>query len=82
MRNIHNVVSDVQDNITTNHFPVKGSVREPQTEWIIVEFRSDNCLLQFEVHIGNEVSCVLKQNGFTNDQRDAIMEVFTTLMFA
>jgi len=82
-KNIHNVVSDVQANITANHFPVKGHVGETVEGWTIVEFKNDNHdILQFEVHLEHETSCVLIHRGFTNDQRDAIMEVFTTLMFA
>lgn len=82
MRNIHNVVSDVQENITLNHFPVKGDVGQTVDNWTIVEFTNDNGdLLQFEVHLEYENCCVLIQRGFTNDQRDAIMEVFTNTMF-
>jgi hypothetical protein len=82
MRNIHNVVSDVQENITSNHFPVKGDVGQTVDNWTIVEFTNDNGdLLQFEVHLEYENCCVLIQRGFTNDQRDAIMEIFTQMMF-
>jgi len=83
MRNIHNVVSDVQEKVTADHFPVKGDVGETIEGWTIVEFKNDNQdFLQFEVHLEHENSCVLVQRGFTNDQRDAIMEIFTNMMFA
>ena len=81
MRNIHNVVTDVQEEIKANHFPVVGHVRDTVEGWTIVEFTADQCVLQFEVHLENQVSCVLNQQGFTNAQRDIIMEVFTQKMF-
>jgi hypothetical protein len=82
MRNIHNVVTDVQEKVTADHFPVKGDVGQTVDDWTIVEFKNDNGdLLQFEVHLEYENCCVLIQRGFTNDQRDAIMEVFTQMMF-
>ena len=82
MRNIHNVVSDVEEHMTANHFPVKGEVGQTVNDWTIVEFKNDNGdFLQFEVHLEYENCCVLIQRGFTNDQRDAIMEVFTNTMF-
>lgn len=81
MRNIHNVVTDVQENVKANHFPVVGNVCGDQGEWTNVEFTTEGCLLRFEVHLGNQVSCVLEQVGFTNAQRDTIIEVFTQMMF-
>jgi len=82
MRNIHNVVSDVEEKVTADHFPVKGHVGETVEGWTIVDFKNDNQdLLQFEVHLEHENSCVLIQRGFTNDQRNTIMEIFTQMMF-
>jgi hypothetical protein len=83
MKNIHNVVSDVQDKVTSDHFPVKGDVRDTVEGWTIVEFKTDGQdFLQFEVNLEYENMCVLVQRGFTNDQRDTIMEIFTNMMFA
>jgi hypothetical protein len=81
MRNIHNVVTDVQEKVTADHFPVVGNVPDGVHGWTIVEFRAGDCLLQFEVHLENQVSCVLNQRGFTKAQRDLIMEIFTQMMF-
>ncbi len=85
MRNIHNVVSDVQDKVTADHFPLIGSVWGVEGEWTVVQFKNphnpDHMFLNIEVNIQNEVSCVLEQVGFTNDQRDTIMEIFTNTMF-
>jgi hypothetical protein len=81
-KNIHNVVTDVQEKVTADHFPVKGAVGETVDGWTIVEFNNDNQnFLQFEVHLEHENSCILVQRGFTNDQRDTIMEIFTRMMF-
>lgn len=81
-KNIHNVVTDVQEKVTADHFPVTGDVRDTVDGWTIVEFKNDNQdFLQFEVHLEHETSCILVQQGFTNDQRDTIMEIFTHMMF-
>jgi hypothetical protein len=79
-------VSDVQEKVTDDHFPIIGSVLGEQGEWTVVQFKNpnspNNMFLNIEVSIGQEVSCVLEQVGFTNDQRDTIMEIFTNTMFA
>ena len=84
-RNIHNVVSDVQENVTANHFPLQGSVWGVEGEWTVVQFKNPNNpagnFLNIEVHLENQVACVLEQVGFTNDQRDTIMEIFTDMMW-
>jgi len=77
-----NVVSDVQVKVTADHFPVTGSVGETVDGWTIVEFtNSTHDLLRFEVHLEHQTSCVLETRGFTFDQRDTIMEIFTQMMF-
>jgi dihydrodipicolinate reductase len=81
-KNIHNVVTDVQEKVTADHFPVKGSVGETIDGWTIVEFTTPNQdMLRFEVHLEHQNSCVLQTRGFTTDQRDTIMEIFTNMMF-
>lgn len=80
-KNIHNVVTDVQEKVTADHFPVTGNLPDGVHAWTVVEFTAGDCILQFEVHLENQVSCVLSQRGFTNDQRDTIMEIFTNMMF-
>lgn len=85
MRNIHNVVTDVQEKVTADHFPLQASVWGVEGEWTVVQFKNPNNpegnFLNIEVHIENEVSGVLEQVGFTNDQRNTIMEIFTQMMF-
>lgn len=81
MRNIHNVVTDVQEKVTADHFPVTGNLPDGVHLWTIVEFTAEDCILRFEVQLENQVSCVLLQRGFTNAQRDTIMEIFTNMMF-
>ena len=81
MRNIHNVVTDVQEKVTADHFPVTGNLPDGVHVWTIVEFTAEDCILRFEVQLENQVSCVLLQRGFTNAQRDTIMEIFTNMMF-
>ena len=82
MKNIHNSVSDVQTHITNNHFPVVGNVKETRHDWTIVEFTNINeDLLRLEVHLGDKNACVLAQQGFTNDQRDLIMNTFMRMVF-
>ena len=84
-KNIHNVVSDVQENVSANHFPIQGSVWGVEGEWTVVQFKNPNNpagnFLNIEVHLENQVACVLEQVGFTNDQRDTIMEIFTDMMW-
>ena len=84
-RNIHNVVSDVQENVSANHFPLQGSVWGVEGEWTVVQFKNPNNpagnFLNIEVHLENQVACVLEQVGFTNDQRDTIMEICTDMMW-
>lgn len=85
MPNIDNVVSDVEENVTANHFPLRGSVWGVEGEWTVVQFKNphdpDHMFLNIEVHLENQVSGVLEQRGFTNAQRDTIMQIFTDLMF-
>jgi hypothetical protein len=82
-KNIHNVVTDVQEKVTADHFPVTGNVGETIDGWTIVEFTTSNQdVLRFEVHLDHQNSCVLETRGFTFDQRDTIMEIFTQMMFA
>jgi hypothetical protein len=85
MPNIHNVISDVQEKVTANHFPITASVWGVEGEWTVVQFKCannpDRNFLNVEVHIENQVSCVLEQVGFTNDQRYTIMEIFVSTMF-
>jgi hypothetical protein len=82
MRNIHNVVTDVQEKVTADHFPVKGNVGETVDGWTIVEFTTSNQdILRFEVHLEYQNSCILELRGFTFDQRDTVMEIFTHMMF-
>jgi len=84
--NIHNVVSDVQEKVTADHFPIQGSVWGVEGEWTVVQFKNphnpDGNFLNVEVHIENQVMCVLEKVGFTNDQQYTIMEIFTQMMFA
>ena len=81
-KNIDNVVTDVQEKVTADRFPVKGTVGETTDGWTIVEFTTHNQdILRFEVHLDHENSCVLETRGFTTDQRDTIMEIFTHMMF-
>ena len=80
-RNIDNVVTDVQEKVTADHFPVVGNLPDGVHVWTIVEFTAGDCLLQFEVHLEHQVSGILVQRGFTNAQRDTIMEIFTQMMF-
>jgi hypothetical protein len=80
-KNIHNVVTDVQEKVTADHFPVTGNLPDGVYGWTVVEFTAGDCLLQFEVHLEHQVSCILVQRGFTNAQRDTIMEIFTQMMF-
>jgi hypothetical protein len=81
--NIHNVVTDVQEKITADHFPVLGRVGETVEGWTIVEYTNSNQdLLRFEVHLVHQNSCVLETRGFTIDQRNIIMNIFTSMMFA
>jgi len=81
-KNIHNVVTDVQEKVKADHFPVTGNVGETVDGWTIVEFTACNQdLLRFEVHLDHQTSCVLETRGFTFDQRNTIMEIFTQMMF-
>jgi hypothetical protein len=82
MKNIHNSVSDVQDFITNNHFPVVGTVMDTIDGWTIVEFTNLNHdIIRLEVHLEDRNSCVLLQRGFTNDQRDLLMDTFMRIVF-
>ena len=85
MRNIDNVVSDVEEKVTADHFPIQASVWGVEGEWTVVQFKNPHnpqgMFLNIEVHLENQVSGVLEQVGFTNDQRDTIMEIFTHMMF-
>jgi hypothetical protein len=82
MKNIHNSVSDVQDFITDNHFPVFGTVMDTVDGWTIVEFTNLNHdIIRLEVHLEDQNSCVLLQRGFTNDQRDLLMDTFMRIVF-
>ena len=85
MPNIHNVISDVQEKVTADHFPITASVWGVEGEWTVVQFKCahnpNGNFLNIEVHLENQVSCVLEQVGFTNAQRDTIMEIFTQLMW-
>ena len=81
MKNIHNAVSDVQEFVTTNHFPIVGNVGETVNDWTIVDFTNNDDILRIEFHNGDHNACVLLQRGFTNDQRALIMDIFMTMMF-
>lgn len=82
MKNIHNAVSDVEDFMTANHFPVVGKIGETVGDWTIVEFsNNNNDFLRLEFHNGDYNVCVLDQRGFTNDQRRILMDTFMLMMF-
>uniref|UniRef100_A0A6C0CG07 Uncharacterized protein n=1 Tax=viral metagenome TaxID=1070528 RepID=A0A6C0CG07_9ZZZZ len=82
MKNIHNSVSDVQEFITTNHFPVVGNVLDTVDGWTVVEFKNaNNDIIRLEAHLQDHNACVLLQRGFTNDQRDLLMDTFMRLVF-
>ena len=60
MPNLDNVVSDVQDEITSNHFPVVGTVCDTQEGWTIVRFTSPgDDVLEIEVHMENQMILVI-----------------------
>ena len=84
-KNIHNVVSDVQEKVTADHFPLQGSIWGVEGEWTVVQFKNPNNpegnFLNVEVHLENQAMGVLEKVGFTNDQQYTIMEIFTQMMF-
>ena len=84
-KNIDNVVSDVQEKVTADHFPLQGSIWGVENGWTVVLFKNpynpQGMFLNIEVNLESQVSGVLEQVGFTNDQRDTIMQIFTHMMF-
>lgn len=82
MRNIENVVSDVQDEITSNHFSIQGTVGHTQGGWTVVKFTSpQGDVLDIEVHLEDQNTCVINMSGFTYDQRNLIMTLFIRKAF-
>jgi len=81
LHNIHNALSDVEVLVGGNHFPIKAEYVGVVNDWHNVTFKNDqNDTLEVEVHVDDNLQSVvmgvLVQTGFTNAQRDIIMDSF------
>lgn len=83
MRVLENIVTDVQELISNDHFPIKARIGLTQGGWTVINFESPNQdFLQIEVHLEQQNACVLETRGFTQFQSHMIMNTFMELMFS
>jgi hypothetical protein len=81
LHNIHNALSDAENVIKHEHFPITARYINCVNDWHNVTFKNEQGdTLEVEVQLDevrqSVVMGVLVQTGFTNDQRNIIMNIF------
>lgn len=81
LHNVHNALTDAEHIIKNEHFPIETQYVDCVNGWHNVIFKNEQGdTLEVEVELDEirqtVVMGVLVQTGFTNDQRNTIMNIF------